>query len=573
MTVRLPPDLLGRFRARFERLYGSEADRCVSRLALLAGRYGVGPAGHTAGARWDQRDAVLITYGDMVQAPGEKPLATLKRFADTRLQGAFSTIHLLPFFPYSSDDGFSVIHFRTVNPDLGGWADVRALGERFKLMFDLVLNHVSRQSGWFHDYLTGTAPGRNYFIEADPKADLSAVVRPRSSPLLTPVVTRAGTRHVWTTFSADQVDLNFANPDVLFEILDILLFYVSMGARIIRLDAIAYLWKKPGTPCIHLPETHEVVKLFRDLLEAVAPDVLLLTETNVPHAENVGYFGAGDEARLVYQFPLPPLILHALRSGTARHLSGWAAALERPPAGCAFLNFSASHDGIGLRPLAGLVPDAEIGRLIEEARALGGGVSVIRGPDGGDRPYELNISWFDALGGVPEEAQFARFLCSQAIPMALAGIPAVYFNSLLAAPNDLDAVRRTGVARAVNRRKWEEGELRTLLGDPGSAAARALAALTGLLKLRGEHAAFHPDGAQRVLPGDARVFAVARTAPDGSETVAALHNCSPEAVAINEEWLRQACPGAGRWTDLVAGRPAAGAGLGPYGFAWLRAGS
>ena len=569
MSPPLSQQTLDRLRGRLRGLYGEQAERCLERLAMMAGRYGVAAAARPApAARWDARDAVLIAYGDMIRAPGEKPLATLKRFADSRLKDAFSTIHVLPFFPYSSDDGFSVIHFRTVNPELGDWPAVRALGENFRLAFDLVLNHVSRASGWFQDYLAGIAPGRRYFIEPDPGADLSAVVRPRSLPLLTPVMTPGGKRSVWTTFSEDQIDLDFSNPDVLFELLDILLFYVSMGARVIRLDAIAYLWKRIGTPCIHLPETHEIVKLFRDFLEAVAPDVLLLTETNVPQAENYSYFGDGDEAHIAYQFALPPLLLHALQSGTARHLTAWASALPALPAGCTVLNFTASHDGIGLRPLQGLLPDAEIRSLVARMQALGAQVSTRRNSDGTDSPYELNITYFDAMrgNGDPDPLHVQRFICSQAIPMALKGIPAVYFNSLVAARNDEEGARRTGRARSLNRRKWSQAELDEALKDEKSNTARVFQECTRLLRLRAAHAAFHPNGAQKIVDLGESVFAVERTSPDGKQILLAISNCSGQPVAVPAPAVRNR-------TDLVLGRKPTTDGdtirLDPYQTVWL----
>ncbi len=524
-----------RLRDRLRRLYGDDTGRLGERLDMLIGRYGLRPAPRPAPApRWDSRDAILIAYGDTLRAPGEKPLATLKAFADRHLRDAVRTIHLLPFFPYSSDDGFSVIHFRTVAPDLGDWPDIRALGEHFRLMFDLVLNHVSRESGWFQDYLAGVAPGRRYFIEVPAGADLAAVVRPRSLPLLADVATPAGRRRVWTTFSSDQIDLDYSNPDVLFEILDIVLLYVSMGARILRLDAIAYLWKKPGTPCLHLPETHEVVKLIRDLLELVAPDVWLLTETNVPQPENLSYFGAGDEAHLVYQFSLPPLLLHALQTGTSRHLRAWAAALPPPPPGGTYLNFTASHDGIGVRPLHGLLPEAEIQALVERVRARGGQVSTKRDRDGADSPYELNITYFDALRGdnAGDPLHVLRFLCSQTVMLALQGLPAVYFPSLVAAPNDLDGVQRTGRARSINRRKWDRDELQNALADDTSAAARVFSEYVRLLRLRAAQPALHPDSAQRILDLGDSVFAIERTALDLSQKLIAVSNLTPRPVSV-----------------------------------------
>ncbi len=564
--------ILSRMRARFERLYGGDADRYVERLAMMVGRYGALPG--PAASPWSERDSLLITYGDMVPTDGEKPLTTLKRVLDQRAQEAISTVHVLPFCLSSSDDGFSVVHFRKVNPDVGDWSAVQSLGERFRLMFDLVLNHTSAASGWARDYELGIAPGCNYFIEADPRADWSAVTRPRSTPLFKRVSGRRGDRHLWTTFSADQWDLNYANPDVLFEMLDLLAFYASMGARIIRLDAIAYIWKKQGTSCVHLPETHEVVRLFHDFLQLTAPHVLLLTETNVPQPENLSYFGQGDEANLVYQFPLPPLVLHALATGTARHLSEWAAHTPAPPPGCTYLNFTASHDGIGLRPALGLIPDADISKLVDHAVARGGAVSTAAGRDGRDSPYELNITYFDALGapaGQTDDLHAARFLCSQAIPLILRGIPAVYFNSLVAGRNDAEGVKQTGRARSINRKKWTEKELSDHLA-PGSVPKRVLDELSGLLKLRAKHPAFHPDGAQRIFSADDRVFAVERVSPDGAETVVALSNCSPDAVQVDVNACR-AAPASGFWRELIADVPLSkGSGvitLKPYGSAWL----
>jgi len=552
--------IMDRVRARFERLYGADAELCLKRFAMLIGRYGVGAGAPGPFSRhWTVGDTLLIAYGDSVRAEGEKPLATLKHFADKRLQGAFSTIHILPFFPYSSDDGFSVVHFRQVDPALGDWSDIEALRGRFNLMFDLVLNHVSRASGWFRDFELGIAPGSRYFVEVDPKTNLSTVVRPRSLPLLSPVRARDGLKHVWTTFSPDQVDLNFSNPDVLFELLDILLFYISMGARIIRLDAIAYLWKQVGTSCIHLPQTHEIVKLMRDLLELAAPHVILLTETNVPHAENISYFGEGDEAHMVYQFSLPPLVLHAALSGNAKYLTKWAGGLADPPPGCTFLNFTASHDGIGVRPMEGIVPDADIAWLVEEAKKRGGAVSSRKMEDGSERPYELNITYFDAVSG--PEFHVERFLATQSVPLVMKGVPAVYINNVVATTNDHKLVEQTGRARSINRTKWNMAELDRRLADPKSVSARVLDGYLHMLRVRADCAAFHPDGAQRVLELDERVFAVARSFPKGVARVIALTNFSGDEVPVRLD--------AGG-TDLLSGRKVTqDVKLAPYGVMWV----
>jgi len=563
-------------RARFVRLYGEAgAGACLERLAMLVGRYGVGAARQVRAEKWSQRDALLIAYGDMIRKPGEAPLATLTRFLDSRLAGVFSAVHILPFFPSSSDGGFAVQHYRQVSPELGGWAHIRDLARRFDLMVDLVLNHVSSQSGWFADFQMGIAPAREYFIEVPPDADLSAVVRPRTTPLLTPVQTRAGVKHVWTTFSADQVDLNFARPDVLFEMLDLLLFYASMGARLIRLDAVAFLWKEIGTSCLHRPQTHELVRLFREFLKIASPDTLLLTETNVPQAENLAYFGRGDEAHLVYQFPLPPLVLDAFCGGSAAPLTRWAQALKLPPAGCTYLNFTASHDGIGLRPAEGLLDTAAMERLQARVLRNGGRVSYRRNPDGSQSPYEWNITWRDALRGPasePAALHLARLLGSQTLPLALQGIPAVYFHALAARPNDHAAFRETGQARWLNRGSWMEADLFGKLEDAGSLTSQLFRELCRRLRLRRRLPAFHPLAAQRVLDLDPRCFAVVRSGPNGNKSLLALHNVSARPLRLATDRLPPPWNSGRAFKNALAPDrplPARAWHLAPYEAAWV----
>jgi glycosidase len=370
----------------------------------------------------------------------------------------------------------------------------------------------------------------------DPASNLSMVTRPRSTPLLSGVRTKRGMRHVWTTFSNDQIDLNYANPDVLLEFIDLLLYYIRRGARMIRLDAVAYLWKQPGTRCIHLPQTHQVVKLFRDVLDEVEPSGLIMTETNVPHVENIGYFGDGDEAHLVYQFSLPPLLLHALFSGDGRYLNDWAEQLESQqlPPGCTYLNFTASHDGIGLRPLEGLLPPAELEALLAAMRERGGYISSRANRDGSVSPYELNISYFDAFrepdGSL--QRQIRMFLLAQLISLSLKGIPAVYLHSLTATGNDAEGVERTGMTRAINRRKWDRGELEGLIANPDSATGQVFARYRALLALRRAQPAFHPDADQRLLRLDDRLFCCERTAPQGQQRILVLANLAPDPVSL-----------------------------------------
>ena len=531
----LPPDT--RILQRLAYLYGDTAAAAVARrICRLIETHRQLRTQVVDGPLWSHDDIVLITYGDSVQSSSLPPLRSLHDFLVQHLDDAISMVHILPFFPWSSDDGFSVTDFRAVKADLGDWQDIAAIARDFDLVVDLVLNHCSRENLWFIDYLFGDEPACRYFIEMDPKANTSLVTRPRSTPLLSGVRTQTGMRHVWTTFSNDQIDMNYANPDVLVEFIDILLYYVRRGARMIRLDAVAYLWKQLGTPCIHLPQTHQVVRLFRDVLESCEPGVLIMTETNVPHAENISYFGNGDEAHVIYQFSLPPLLLHAVFSGNARYLVEWARGLEETPLPphCTALNFSASHDGVGLRPLEGLVPAVEVKAMLTEMRRRGGYISTKSNSDGSESPYELNISYFDAFREPSGDNRWhiAQFMVTQLIVLSFRGIPAVYLHCLTATPNDVLGVERTGMTRSINRRKWDRSELERLISDLGSETGQVFPVYARLLSQRREQVALHPDAPQRIIAFDDRLFCFERVALDGSQRILVLANVSANAVFV-----------------------------------------
>ncbi len=461
---------------------------------------------------WTEKDVVLITYGNSIIEKGRNPLSTLHNFLSTHLANEISCVHILPFFPFSSDDGFSIIDYYKVNSELGDWHDITDISGNFDLMFDLVINHVSQKNEWFQNFLKNKTPGSGYFIVPDPGTDISRVTRPRSSPLLTNFETNDGKKQVWTTFSADQVDLDFSNPEVLYEILNVFLYYLGKGARIIRLDAVAFLWKEPGTTCLHLPETHEIVKLFRDISEVVNPKVILLTETNVPNKENLGYFGNGDEAHMVYQFSLPPLLLYTLHTGNSNYLTTWANQIPGTIQKNTYFNFTASHDGIGVRPLEGLLPKEEIDALLNNMKKFGGKVSYKSNNDGTQSPYEINITYFDALKGTDtgEDNLWAeRFICSQTIMLALKGIPAFYIHSLLSTKNDYAGVKLTGRARSINRKKLDYHQLVKELNE-NETRSTVFQELKRLIKIRKKQLAFHPDANQQIINLGSEFFALLR---------------------------------------------------------------
>jgi sucrose phosphorylase len=407
---------------------------------------------------WDQRDAIVITYGDSLQCAEELPLVTLKRFLDEHTDGVLSGVHILPFYPWSSDDGFSVLDYSSVNESLGGWQEISAIAGSYDLMADLVINHCSSRSLWFENFLKNQEPGKDYFFTASPEDDLSDVVRPRTTPLLRAVTAVDGERHVWCTFSPDQVDLDFRNPEVLKQFVAIIRQYLDAGVRIFRLDAIAFLWKVPGTNCLNLEETHEVVRLLRTLVEYAQPDTLLITETNIPNRENLSYFGNANEAHCVYNFSLPPLLVNTLVTGDCAYLKQWMMSMPPAQSGTAYFNFIASHDGIGLRPAEGLLSDNELDALIATMEGFGGHVSYRALEDGLQKPYEINISLFDALQGTvrgPDELGVNRFVCAHAIMLGLEGIPGIYIHSLVGTRNDYQRMENTGHYRAVNRHQWD----------------------------------------------------------------------------------------------------------------------
>lgn len=549
-------------------LYGEAIGRTTfARLESLIATRRSALVHHGSSARLTERDAILITYGDQVREPNVPPLRTLTDFCARHLAGIVNTIHILPFFPYSSDDGFSVIDYRAVNPALGTWDDLARFRPVFRLMFDAVVNHVSAQSAWFQGFLRDDPRYRDYFIGVPNGADVSRVIRPRTLPVLTMFQTARGAKKVWTTFSADQVDLNFRNPDVLLEIVDTLLFYVARGAEIIRLDAIAFLWKEFGTTCLHLPQTHRIIQLFRALLDAIAPHVILMTETNVPHADNLSYFGNGaNEAQMVYNFALPPLTLNAFHTGDARTLSRWASALTLPSKRVTCFNFLASHDGIGLNPVRGVLRDDEIDALVARTLAHGGLVSYKNNLAGAPSPYELNINYFDALNdpNAPEslDTQLDRFICAHAMMLSLVGVPGIFFHSLFGARGWRDGVAQTEQNRTINREKLERGAIERELSDFTSRRHRVFARLTQLLRVRAAHPAYNPFGEMRILDLDRSVFALVR-----GEQVWCLHNVSAQTRTVHVTGMKQAY-----WRDWLTGQSfntGRALTLSPYQARWL----
>lgn len=523
---------------------------------------------------WNEQDAWLITYGDSINAEGEKPLVTLNKFVKDKLAGSVNGVHILPFFPYSSDDGFSVIDFSQVNDGLGEWEDIEAIAKEQHLMADLVINHCSSRSRWFDNFKQRREPGIDYFIEADPEEDYNAVVRPRTSPLLREVETLDGKRHVWCTFSHDQVDLNFANPEVLCEIVGIIKLYLDRGIRIFRLDAVAFLWKEKGTPCIHLPQTHEIIRLIRTLIEHHSDNAILITETNVPNNENLSYFGNANEAHAVYNFSLPPLLLHALICGTSKHLKMWQMTMPPAQMGTFYFNFIASHDGIGLRPAEGLLNEQDLEELVNAVQLSGARISWRTADGGRNKPYEINVTLFDALQGTvkgPDRWQYERFMCAHAIMFALEGVPGIYIHSFLATNNYYDGVELTSHNRTINRYKWNIDELNEKLEQEHSHHSKVFNGMLELLRIRTKQPAFHPNAVQYTLHLGDEIFGFWRQSQRRDQSIFCLHNVTDTEVTIPIAAINLIS--LDTWVDLISGKDFSDIRqdvvLQPYQYVWL----
>lgn len=516
---------------------------------------------------WDEKDVVLITYADQFSEAGENALPVFTRFYNNWLSHSFSHVHLLPFYPWSSDDGFSVIDYHEVAPETGTWSDIAELKQSTSLMFDYVCNHMSAKSQWFANYLQQTPGYEDFFISVDPKTDLSAVTRPRALPLLTPFTLHDGSvRHLWTTFSEDQIDLNFASPDVLIAMVDVLLHYLMEGANYIRLDAVGFMWKIPGTHCIHLEQTHQLIQLFRAITEAVAPGTVIITETNVPHKDNISYFGNGEnEAQMVYQFSLPPLVLHAIHRQDVHTLSQWASSLELPSTKTTWFNFLASHDGIGLNPLRGILPESDILSLVEKLQQEGALVNWKNNPDGTRSPYEINVTYLDALSpkNAADNERIARFILAHAVLLSFPGVPAIYIQSVLGSRNDYEGVERLGYNRAINRKKYIAGEIDSELSNTTGIRHKIFKQLSELIAIRRAEQVFHPDSHALFETSGKHILKIIRVAEKG-ERITALFNFSQYIQTVNSEGISG--------TELIAKKNISGTTLtlNPWQVMWIK---
>ncbi|MAM69549.1 MAG: alpha-amylase [Gammaproteobacteria bacterium] len=556
MTVDLAEDLHNRVLAHLSQIYPDlEVEDLGQKLLQLMDLHQSPQKPRWLKNNWTEKDIALITYANTFVNKDEAPLLTLDYFLTRYFSEKISWVHVLPFFPFSSDDGFAVIDYTQVNDSFGTWEHIDQIARKFKLMSDLVINHCSSLGQWFTQFKQGKPPGKDYFFTVDRDFDTSQVVRPRATPLLREVQTQEGLKYVWCTFSHDQIDLNFRNPQVLLEMVKIIKLYLDNGVQIFRLDAVAFLWKEEGTSCLNLDQTHEIIRLIRTLIEYYKPGTIIITETNIPNRENLSYFGNANEAHIIYNFSLPPLLLNTMVTGNCHALKSWMMSMPPAQKGTTFLNFIASHDGIGLRPLEGLVEEEQIQRLIGAMELAGGAVSWRSlGSNGKQRPYEINISLFDAMKGTmdnPDDGnQEQRFICAHTVMLAMEGVPAFYIHSLLGTENDLEKLANTNNRRAINRHNWQLDEIEALLKEDNH-HSRIMNELKRLIAIRKKQAAFHPNAIMFTLHVGDEVFAFWRQSLLRDQSIFCLNNISDTEQEVSLSNLNLVSTD--QWSDLISG--------------------
>ena len=504
---------------------------------------------------WSENTILLITYADSIsRGLSGKTLNDFGKFYKKYLEKFINSIHFLPFFPSSGDGGFSVKNHNDVDKAYGTWEDIESLSKKANIMTDLVLNHSSSKGDWYKNFLDDKDPGKNYFYVVDKNYDCSKVVRPRDHDLLTEIELQNKKKFLWCTFSHDQIDLNFKNPDVLLEFIKLILKLSSYGIKIFRLDAVAFIWKQPGTTCLNLSQTHEIIKLLRDIVDQLDKNLIIVTETNLPKQENLSYFGKNDEAHWIYNFSLPPLIVNTFLFEDSVALTKWS--MKMPPAqlGNAYLNFIASHDGIGMRPAEGVLSDKEIKKMLQRLKKNGSKFSMRKLSNNEEKVYEANISLFNALQFTDSDlkGKFAlkRFIAAHCIILAIEGVPAFYFNSLFATKNDEETFANTGVKRNLNRYKWHYSTLVDLIKTNNTIEKNCYEIFKKLISIRKIQPAFHPNATQFTLNLDKNIFAVWRQSRDRKQSIFALTNVSSKTIKLNTNKINLIDDE--KWFDLLS---------------------
>ena len=501
---------------------------------------------------WSQKNSFLITYADSIKSENDSPLLVLNQFLQKYID-SIDSIHILPFMPSSSDSGFSVIDYYKIDEKFGNWKDLNLISKNKNIMIDIVLNHASKSSKWFANFLKGSGQGHDFFKVVKDWNGIAQIERPRSSKLFQKIRTDDGVKKVWCTFSHDQIDLDFSKPAVLLEFLKIIKFYIKKNIKIFRLDAVAFLWKKQNTSCINLQETHYIIKLIRFVSTLIDKNTIIITETNIPSKENLSYFGNNDEAHWIYNFTLSPLILFTLLGGNCSQLRKWSMTMPPAQEGNAYFNFLASHDGIGLRPVEGKLDSTELYKLIDKMRESGGRISYKTSQWGEEIPYEINITYLDSLKSTfdgDESFQIKRFICAHTIMLAMEGIPAIYIHSFLGTENDYNAIAAGGENRSINRFIWNKKDIYKILEDKNSNNFYIMSKLNNLLKIRSKQPAFHPNATQFTLNLGDEVFGLWRQDKKRKQSIFSISNVTSKSVRLSLQKINLI--ETEKWIDLIS---------------------
>ena len=559
---------------KIKKLYPNQADEVYKKIQDIIKDFKKRNPQQALGEQplFSEKDAILICYADHVQEKGIPTFKTMNKFLREYARGIINKIHFLPFYPWSSDDGFSVKDYYKVNKPYGEWEDLKPIAKNFGLMFDCVANHMSVKSEWFQKFLAGDKKYQDYFIAFSKeeyeknKENFAKVFRPRKQPLLTLFKTQTREKYVWTTFSEDQADLNFSNPEVFLEMVKILLFYVENGAKAIRLDAIAYAWKKIGSNCFDLPEAHTFVQIIRAVFNKAAPHVWVITETVLPHKENTSYFGNGrDEAHLVYHFQLETLLLHTMLSGDSSLASSWLKKIKPKSKTASYLNLSVSHDGIHTIPARGILSKKQMQAIALDCEKKGGKILERDAGNGETEIYEMNITYPSALG------EINKYLASQSIQLALSGVPLIYLNNLIGADNWSEGVEKLGYGRAINREKFDYKKLSKELDNVNSRKHKIFHGYKKLLEARIKEPLFSPLAKQKILDLGSSVMAILRFDDNGNNLLAITNVSNSElkidAKKIKKETLKNSVTDILTQEELKLKKYLI---LEPYGIKWLK---
>ena len=522
-------------RAKFNKIYKNSSREFVEEIIDLINNFN--KINKKSSINISQNTILVISYGDSITDVGKKSLKVFRSFFNKYLRNYFNSVHFLPFYPSSSDSGFAVKDHYKIDSRLGSWSDINKFSKTTNIMADLVINHASSRGLWFANFLKNKSPGKNYFFTVNKKFNVSKVIRPREHRLLKKIKLFNKNQYLWRTFSPDQIDLNFKNPKVLMRFLKIIINSLKHGVSIFRLDAIAYLWKENGTKCINHNNTHNIIKFIRFFSEQLNTKSLIITETNLPEKENLSYFGNQDEANWIYNFSLPPLIVYSFLFEDSLKITQWSKKLKKTKKNNNYLNFIASHDGIGMRPIEGLINNIQLKKLFSRLKKNGGEFSYRRIQGKSKKVYEANITLCNAFEKTDFDKKgkyfLERFISAHAIMFAFEGIPAVYFNSIFGTANDNSKYIISGNKRDLNRYRWKKVRLEKLLNNKSSKQTIYYKNMVYLLNVRKKQKAFHPDASQITLKLGSKIFAIKRLSIDKKQSIICLTNVTSRKQFIN----------------------------------------